>query len=95
MTTTLRAVLNAFESRATAISLSQLSRELGIAPALLESMLAYWVHKGRLREAAPPTTCNTCGAAKGCPFIMKMPRMYELVTTGEADDSHPPCACCG
>jgi len=88
----LRAVLNAFENE-TALSLNQLSHQLGITPAMLDSMIAYWVRKGRLRESTSTPQCTTCGSARGCPFIMKMPRTYELVTTSEPSDANPPCSC--
>ncbi len=95
MTTSLRAILNAFENKNTALSLGQLSRELDIAPAMLDSMIDYWVRKGRLREAAQTSQCTTCGSVKGCPFILKMPRMYELATMNASSDNEPPCSCCG
>jgi hypothetical protein len=95
MTTQLRAVLDAFEGKHTAVSLNQLSRELGVTPAILDSMIDFWVRKGRLREAATPTTCGSCGHAQSCPFIMKMPRMIELVKPDEPPMDDPPCACCG
>lgn len=95
MTTSLRAVLNAFENKNTTLSLNQLSRELGIGPTTLDSMIAYWVNKGRLREAAQITQCRTCGSAEGCPFIIKMPRRYELVNPPDLPDDPPPCSCCG
>lgn len=93
MATSLRAVLDAFEYKNTAVSLNQLSRELGVTPAILDSMIDYWVRKGRLREAAP-TSCSTCNHARGCPFIMKMPRMIELVRPDDPPPDDPPCACC-
>lgn len=95
MTTSLRAVLDAFEDQHTAISLNQLSSELDISPAVLDSMIDYWVRRGRLREAATPATCGACGHAKGCPFIMKMPRLVELVNQDEPPNSSSPCSCCG
>jgi len=94
MTTSLRAVLDAFKDQHAAVSLNRLSRELDISPALLDSMIDYWVRKGRLREAITPATCGVCGHAKGCPFIMKLPRMVELVGPDDPPPDDPPCACC-
>ena len=87
MTTMLRQVLNAFEDSAGPRSLGKLAKELDIAPGMLEGMIDYWVRKGKLREAGSGTaTCTTCGKATSCPFIMKLPRSYELAT-GDT----PPC----
>ncbi|MBN1200847.1 MAG: hypothetical protein JXJ20_03225 [Anaerolineae bacterium] len=95
MTTTLRAVLHAFEHADTPLSLNQMARDLGVEPGMLESMIAHWVRKGRLREVADsPGGCAACGSKHGCPFIAKMPRRYELVTAKDPDQPFdPPCAC--
>ncbi len=77
MTTTLRQVLDHFEQQSGAVSLPQMARDLGIERATLENMIEYWVRKGRLREVSAPA-CDTCGSAQGCPFIMTLPRCYEL-----------------
>jgi hypothetical protein len=87
MTTTLRAVLDAFDS-GQAYSLGQLAQQLAVPPALLESMIAYWVRKGELREVNGETQCSACGHVTSCPFIMKMPRLYERVT---GENAEPAC----
>lgn len=97
MASPLRDVLNAFEDRGTALSLKQLARQLDISEGMLEMMIGHWVKKGRLREVSNPDNCQTCGGASGCPFIMQMPRMYELVR--ESDTQTPEnlydCGGCG
>lgn len=77
---TLSQVLAAFEDNSTPLTLSQIARNLQISPARLEGMIQYWVRKGILRETASYTDCGTCGhGEEGCPFVMELPRSYELV----------------
>lgn len=92
MTTLLRQVLHAFEDARETRTLAQLARELDIAPGMLEGLIAYWVRKGRLRESGSGPACNTCGRAEGCPFVLKLPRSYELVTD-DPPAGDPPPAC--
>jgi hypothetical protein len=85
MTTMLRQVLAAFENAETTFRLDALSRELGVDPATLDNMLAYWVRKGRIREVRdlPSGGCAGCGVGGECPFVLRMPAHYELVREGE------------
>ncbi|MBN1964293.1 MAG: hypothetical protein JW910_06580 [Anaerolineae bacterium] len=85
MTTMLRQVLTAFEQAHAPLSLTELARQLDVTPAMIEGMIRYWVSKGRLRERIDGTcdmetgSCS-CGSGKGgCPYIVLMPRSYELV----------------
>lgn len=96
MTASLREVLTAFETAPGPVSLAYIGRSLNLDRATLDGMIQYWVRKGKIREVQNATKCTTCGEKTGCPFIMEMPRSYELVTgetlpliplTGEA-----PCA---
>ena len=81
---TLRQVLTIFEQADDALSLVHIARELEISTARLEGMLQYWVRKGRIREAVDPSSgCTSCGITGECPFVMALPRSYELAT----DDS--------
>lgn len=94
MTTTLRAVLQAFERAETPLSLGQLAAELSVAPGLLEGMIDFWVRKGRLRETgAEASACGSCGQKSACPLVIRMPRRFELAT-GDAPSPAPPCAAC-
>lgn len=78
---TLRQVLSAFEDSREPRSLSQIARELDVSPVRLEGMIQYWVRKGKIRQAASYGSCGTCGHNDGrCPFVLAMPRQYELVT---------------
>lgn len=95
MTTTLRMVLSAFENARESRSLAEMARELNIPPATLESMIAYWVRKGRLRElGGTPPACGACHT-QGCPLMTALPRRYELAT-GEIPPTElrPPCRPC-
>lgn len=85
MTVTLRQVLQAFEQADTSLRLDTLSRELGIAPGLLEGMIDHWVRKGRIKEvrdALPDgcTSCHGCGVRNECPFVTRLPRRYALAS---------------
>ncbi len=96
MTTTLRAVLEAFQVAEAPLSLGQLAATLDVSPPLLEGMIEYWVRKGRLREAGTAgSACAACHQGRACPLIVKMPRRYELAAPGErAPEPPPPCGCC-
>lgn len=95
MSTTLRQVLQHFEQNQVTLSLSQLARTLGVEQTTLQIMIDHWVRKGKLREVTAPS-CTTCGSASGCPFIVALPRCYELASGGETISAPPPAACtCG
>ncbi|MCS6843133.1 MAG: FeoC-like transcriptional regulator [Caldilineales bacterium] len=91
---TLRQVLTIFETATAPLSLSQVARELGISVERLESMVQYWVRKGKLKESVVSTECGSCGQKGSCAFVVEMPHTYEL-----ADDNLIPlyphgAACC-
>jgi hypothetical protein len=85
---TLRQVLNAFEQADGPLSLTAVARELNVSQAHLENMIQYWVRKGRIREAAVAGECGSCGIKGECPFVVKMPRSYELAPAGEVIPLH-------
>lgn len=92
---TLRQVLDHFEHQSGSISLPAMARDLGVEPPMLQEMIDFWVRKGRLREISTPL-CTTCGSARGCPFVLSLPRTYELNHGDPADvapDSCPHCGC--
>lgn len=78
--TALRQVLTIFETAVTPLSLPQIARELDVSRDRLEAMLQHWVRKGKIRESSALTECGSCGHQGGCPFVMELPRSYELVT---------------
>jgi hypothetical protein len=94
MSTTLRQVLEQFEQTQGAVALPQMARTLGIERGMLQTMIDYWVRKGKLREVGTPV-CETCGSAGACPFIVALPRCYELATADSAVVAAPVACGCG
>jgi hypothetical protein len=78
--TTLRQVLTIFETTNRPFSLPQLAHELNVSPERLDGMIQHWVRKGKIRASGSVTECGSCGHNGACPFVMEMPRSYELVT---------------
>jgi hypothetical protein len=97
MATTLRQVLNLFEHTANPLSLTEVARSLDLEQGVLEGMLQYWVHKGRLREVSGDAgICPMCSKSESCTIMPDMPRRYELVT-GQPTNlplENPRCLCC-
>ena len=77
---TLRQVLTIFENADGPLSMTQIARELDVSVPRLEGMLRYWVRKGKLRETGSAANCGTCGSAGACPFVLDLPRGYELAS---------------
>lgn len=95
MASQLREVLNRFGDQSAPVSINRMAHDMQIAPGVLDGMIAYWVRKGKLREVTNTgDNCNTCGVKSGCPFIIAMPRYYELIRDDDVD-SIPPCGCGG
>jgi hypothetical protein len=78
--TTLRQVLTIFETTNRPLSLPQLAHELNVSPQRLDGMIQHWVRKGKIRASSSVTECGSCGHNGACPFVMEMPRSYELAT---------------
>jgi len=82
----LHQVLRMVETAQGPVTLNELSRKLMVEPAVLESMIQFWVRKGRLvdEDAAAETSCTTgscggsCTGAASCAFVAKMPRSYSI-----------------
>lgn len=94
MASQLRMVLDRFADQSEPVTVKGMAQEMGIEPGVLHSMIDYWVRKGKLREVNSGATCVTCGVKSACPFVVALPRTYELVSD---DDITPaaPCACGG
>lgn len=73
-------VLTLFEEAQCPLTMREIARRLDVSPAQLDGMLHYWVRKNHIREVGTPTDCGTCSSNGRCPFVMEMPRSYELVT---------------
>ena len=90
--TLLRQVLGHFENSSRPLLMPALARELNISDVMLAQMIQYWVKKGKLREVnLDAENCASCGVQSSCPFIVTMPRMYEIVSE---DETLPPRCCC-
>lgn len=85
----LNQILMVLNSTAGPLSLDGLSQQLGTEKSALEGMLELLIRKGKIKvsdvgevgqdEACTGLACAACGSATHCPFIGKMPRVYERV----------------
>lgn len=93
MASQLREVLNRFADQSAPVSIHRMAQDMGIEPNILSGMIDYWVRKGKLREVSGVgETCHTCGIKGACPYVITLPRSYELA--GDDDtQSGPPCNC--
>lgn len=76
----LRQVLQVFEEAEGPLSLSQVAYDLDLPPDRLEAMIDHWMRRGKIRSGSALSNCGTCGDQDGCPFVVDLPRSYELVT---------------
>ncbi|NPV65750.1 MAG: hypothetical protein HPY64_01240 [Anaerolineae bacterium] len=97
MTTTLTRVLQLFEQHNGPLSLAEMAHALDTDPDVVAEMLTYWVQRGRLREVNDDSgQCIRCSGRPSCPFVVRLPRRYELATGPTATlEEQPPCSCCG
>jgi len=87
-------LLTKIEESSGAFSIQVLARELELTPERVESMLEYWVRKGKIQSSTELTECRSCSDQEDCPFVLEMPKTYELVTSQDhlSDaDSHIIC----
>jgi len=61
------------------MSVRDLASELELRPAQVESMVDFWINKGRIRVSTNLSECGSCSVQGECPFILEMPRTFELV----------------
>lgn len=78
----LRQVLTTFENAVGPLSLPQIAQDLDVSQERLETMIQHWVRKGKIRQNAALMDCETCGTEGSCPYVMEVPRTFELA----ADD---------
>ena len=79
-TSKLRDLLTIIEGSSGAYSIQSLARELDLTAERVESMLEYWVQKGKIQSSKNLTECGSCTVQGDCPFVLEMPRTFELVT---------------
>jgi len=97
MATVLTQVLQVFEASSQPLSLTEIARQLEVPQGMLEGMLQYWVHRGKLREVANDASiCPMCSKSDTCGIMPDMPRRYELATASpqEVIPLSPNCLCC-
>ena len=91
---TLGKLITLIEKSSGAYSIQSLAREMNVTPERIESMLDYWIRKGKIISSTNSTECGSCSTQEDCPFIVEMPRTYELVRE-EGDQIielvHPAC----
>ena len=87
-TSKLSSLLTKIGESSGAFSIQALARELDLTPERVESMLEYWVRKGKIQSSTKLTECGSCSSQGDCPFVLEMPRTYELVT-GQDHPSDP------
>ncbi len=76
----LRKVLAYFEDARQGVSINSIARDLQINPGQVESMVEFWVRKGRLQQVIPGRDgCGSCGLKGGCYIVKNLPRIYEFV----------------
>ena len=81
-TSKLSMLLTVLERTSGAITVRELARKLDISQGRVESMLDYWISKGKIKNSTSQTVCGNCSELGDCPYILEMPRTYELVSEG-------------
>jgi len=84
----LNKILQTIEESHSTLNINQISYQLSVEPAALSGMLDYLVHTGKLVVDGIPgsdggecerSRCGiACPGAANCPFVAKMPKMYQL-----------------
>jgi len=78
-------LLTVLERASGAITVRELARELDISQGRVESMMDYWISKGKIKNSTSQTECGNCSEQGDCPYILEMPRTFELVKEGAED----------
>jgi hypothetical protein len=89
---TLRQVLAAFERADAPLPLTQIAHDLGLPLERLEGMVQYWVRRGRLRESGATAAPPSCARYGSCPYVLRLPRILELVPRGEPESPVEPAS---
>ena len=81
-------ILQTIEESQGTLTLNQIGQKLEVEPAALTRMLDFLVDKGKLVIDGMPVSdgnkCESsrrwiaCPGAANCPFVAKMPKMYQL-----------------
>lgn len=81
----LNLVLRELQTSGGTLRLSELAARLHVEASALEGMLAFWASKGKFSpvtiegdSASCTAPCaGSCPGAAACPFVAKMPKMWE------------------
>jgi hypothetical protein len=90
----LKQVLAELRSAESGLNLNELSCKLGIECSALEGMIGYLAQKGKLQDnkkvyemalgLCDMGSCGgTCPGPQGCPFVIKLPRIFSLPASEE------------
>jgi hypothetical protein len=74
----LKRLINLFEEQDTTLSLGYIAYHLEITPEKAESMLQYWISRGRIVEMSESADCGSCGVNGSCPFVYQLPTSFRL-----------------
>jgi hypothetical protein len=81
----LRQILRLLGEQQGGLGVTEISRRLGVAPAVLEGMLETLVQRGRLvRLCAADTPCGACPLRPGCNLLAGQNTRYVVVPRLEA-----------
>ena len=86
-------LLTKIEESSGAFSIQVLARELDLTPERVESMLEYWVRKGRLLAVSSTPDCAGCASGSSCSFLIDFPITYQVTPeeTLQKVEIKPPC----
>jgi hypothetical protein len=77
-TSTLTKILELLQDNDDPLSLGYIAHQLDISPEKTESMLQFWIKKGKISITDEEADCGACSENSSCPFIYKLPTSYKL-----------------
>ena len=77
-------LLAVFEKSQGVLSIQVLARELDVTPERVENLMDYWIQRGKIRSSDSIEEWSRCSVEGDCPFILEIPRTYEMVREGES-----------
>jgi len=84
-TSKLGRLITIIEETKGALSFQELAEELDATPERVQGMLDFWIKKGKIKTVTSSIECGTCSTQDDCPFILKMPGVYELINNGHGN----------
>lgn len=76
------------------MSVATIAQDLNVSTQQVEGMIQYWVRKGSFREALVNENCGSCSARGSSPFVIHLPKSYELasIQADEELEESPVCS---